>query len=499
MTGRLTLTDLQLALELIPAVVSVSRLEDDRVVAVNDRFLLTTGFEREEVIGRHAVDVGLWIPATERERRATAPTEGRPWRDIETRLRTKSGEERVVIASTGVVTLESGVHVVTTFTDVNAWAPRGGGARGVAEITATARADDPLLRLLGHELRNPLGTIVTAVGMLGRLATDDDVRQLAAIIGRQATQMTRLVTDLLDVARATTGGIELQREIVDLREVAARCLAALRTAGGGPDHDVTIEGESVRVNADPARLEQVVRHLLENAFRYTPPEGRVRVVTARAGDDATLRVQDTGEGIPADTLPWIFDIFDRPSYLPEPSRRGLDVGLALSKHLVELHGGSVAASSAGPGRGSDFVIRLPAVGAGEPGGTTAGSATAPSALRRRILIVDDSPDARESLRLLLELAGHEVETSEDGTTGLAKLFEYRPDVALIDLALPGLDGFAIARAARRSPETRGMRLIALTGYGDAEDRERAMAAGFDVHLTKPVDPDRLERLVTARE
>jgi CheY-like chemotaxis protein len=209
-------------------------------------------------------------------------------------------------------------------------------------------------------------------------------------------------------------------------------------------------------------------------------------------------VRDTGEGIRPEVLPRIFDLFARAPVEADRSRGGLGVGLTLVKRLMELHGGSVSVESAGPGRGSEFTIRLP-VNAGEgPHGGSAPAHDSDTSTRRRVLIVDDSEDARESLRLLLELGGHEVETAEDGSTGLAKLHTFRPDVALIDLALPGIDGYALARAARQSLGSERIRLIALTGYGDVEDREKAMAAGFDVHVTKPVDPEHLENLLMGR-
>lgn len=225
----------------------------------------------------------------------------------------------------------------------------------------------------------------------------------------------------------------------------------------------------------------------------------MRLTTEYIEGDAVLRVRDTGDGIQADLLPRVFFPFVETSPTVGRSRKGLGFGLTLVKRLVELHDGAVSATSAGPGRGSEFTIRLPArPAAGRPDGPGKDTPGAPFT-RRRVLIVDDSPDARESLRLLLELAGHEVETAEDGTTGLAKLRRFRPDVALIDLALPGMDGYTVARMARQSSEARGIKLVALTGYGGAEDRDEALAAGFDVHLTKPVDPDRLEDLVAGRE
>jgi CheY-like chemotaxis protein/anti-sigma regulatory factor (Ser/Thr protein kinase) len=297
------------------------------------------------------------------------------------------------------------------------------------------------------------------------------------------------------VARVTSGKIELQRRTVDLRALAVRCLDALVQAGRTERHQVRLVGEAVHVDADPARLEQVVNNLLDNALKYTPPGGAVTVTTSREPDGAVLRVRDTGQGIRTDLLAHVFDLFVQEAQSLDRSRGGLGLGLALVKRLVELHGGSVAAWSAGPGQGTEFTVRLPGVAAPATAGADAGPPSALAMRRRRVLVVEDSPDARHSLRLLLEMAGHQVETSEDGPDGLAKLLAFRPDVALIDVGLPGMDGYAVAQEIRRRIETRDVRLVAVTGYGQLEDRRRALAAGFDLHVTKPVDPARLDELL----
>jgi CheY-like chemotaxis protein len=359
-------------------------------------------------------------------------------------------------------------------------------ARG-EEAEAANRAKDEFLAMLGHELRNPLGTITNAVAVLERLPADESVRHLAAIIGRQTGHLTRLVDDLLDVARVTSGKIDLRSQPVELHELAGRCLDSLTHAGRTREHRVALVGERVRVRGDASRLEQVINNLVDNALKYTPAGGSVSVSTERAGSEAVLRVRDTGKGIPADVLARVFELFVQEPQTLDRSRGGLGLGLALVKRLVELHGGSVAAASAGPGQGSEFVVRLPALATADDEGRPAAVAPVSAACGRRVLVVEDSADARESLRMLLELAGHVVETSEDGPGGLSKLNAFRPDVALIDLGLPGIDGYTLARLARSSPETRGIRLVALTGYGQTDDRRRALAAGFDLHLTKPVD------------
>jgi CheY-like chemotaxis protein len=243
------------------------------------------------------------------------------------------------------------------------------------------------------------------------------------------------------------------------------------------------------------RLEQIVRNLLDNALKYTPAGGDVRVGLRAEDGFAVLSVRDTGEGIAAELLPRIFDLFVQQPQPLARSRGGLGLGLALVKRLVELHGGSVAAHSEGPGQGSEFTVRLPLATAAPSADDAPKPAARSDGRRRRVLVVEDNRDARESLRLLLELAGHDVETSEDGPDGLDKLRVFRPEVALIDVGLPGLDGYAMARMVRKTGDPSAVRLIALTGYGQPEDRRRALDAGFDVHVTKPIDPDRLEELL----
>jgi CheY-like chemotaxis protein len=297
----------------------------------------------------------------------------------------------------------------------------------------------------------------------------------------------------------TAGKITLNREAVDLRELAERSVRALGEGGRIRDHRVVVEGVPVEVLADRVRLEQVVDNLLDNALKYTAPGGEVRVSTEQVDDLAILRVRDTGEGILAELGARVFEMFVQEPQALDRARGGLGLGLALVKQLVELHGGSVSVTSRGAGHGSEFTVELP-VHAGltdsTPSSEPAGDPTA--VRRRRLLVVEDNADAREGLRLLLSYAGHEVETAEDAPTGLEKLRTFRPEIALIDIGLPGVDGYALARMARETPEARTTYLVALTGYGQAEDRNKARAAGFDAHLTKPVDPARLNAFLAGR-
>ncbi len=356
------------------------------------------------------------------------------------------------------------------------------------------RAKDEFLATLSHELRNPLGAILAAVGALERRGEQDEkTRRSRQIIVRQSHHLAHLVDDLLDVARVTAGKITLSRQPLDLGEVAANCVRLLRDGGQGLEHRVTVRAEPVMVSADLTRLEQIVGNLLQNAVKYTPAGGSVEIDITRESRDAVLRVTDTGRGIRPEMLPRVFELFAQAEQPLDPSLGGLGVGLTLTRRLVELHGGAITAFSEGEGRGAQFSVRLPL-------DVTTAPPRPPSeplahGRPRRILIIEDSPDARESLRLLLESQGHHVSEASDGVGGVTLALAEGPDVILIDLGLPGLDGYEVARTLRGSAFGKTATLIAVTGYGQTEDRRRSSEAGFDAHLVKPVSPEALARLL----
>jgi len=486
-----------------PLPMSITSLADHRHLEVNEAALRHSGYSREEMLGRRKTDLGFWVTPEQRERMlALLQSEGRV-RDFEVGFRTRAGEDRRLLVNSEVITFGGEPAVLSVSLDITERIEheirvREGQEAAEAQaraLRAEARAKDEFLAMLGHELRNPLGTLSNAVAVLERLARDETMRHVVAIIGRQTAHLAHLVDDLLDVARAASGKIELALRAVELRALAGRCVDALAQAGRTARHEVRCEGDPVHVHADPARLEQVVNNLLDNALKYTPPGGRITVSIERVDEVALLRVRDTGQGIRTDLLARVFDLFVQEPQSLDRSRGGLGLGLALVKRLVELHDGSVAAWSAGPGQGSEFTVRLPAAAVAEAP-AEAGGATARQTLPpRRVLVVEDSADARQSLRMLLELAGHQVETSEDGPAALAKVDAFRPQVALIDLGLPGMDGYEVARQLRSRPQTKAIRLVAVTGYGQADDRRRALAAGFDQHVTKPVDASMLDDLL----
>jgi CheY-like chemotaxis protein/two-component sensor histidine kinase len=351
--------------------------------------------------------------------------------------------------------------------------------------------------MLGHELRNPLGTIGTAMAVLERGPRKEHDGRVIAIVSRQTRHLARLVDDLLDISRLTSGNIRLRREPVDLHALAARTIDAYREGGRAAAHEIVLAGQPVYADGDVARLEQIVSNLLDNALKYTPAGGRITVATARSGAHAELTVRDTGAGISAELLPRVFDLFVQ---APQPLDRGaggLGLGLAIVKALVTLHGGTVSAASDGAERGSAFTIRLEAVDA-PPTAETAPPSRAAAGRTRRVLVVEDNADAAEMLRMLLETHGHTVAVAPDGPRGVEMLGTFAPDIALVDIGLPGFDGYEVARRARAGTNTRGIPLVAITGYGQPTDRARALAAGFDRHMTKPVDPAALEALVSGR-
>ena len=369
------------------------------------------------------------------------------------------------------------------------------------------RRKDEFLAMLGHELRNPLAAIRNALWVLGEVGSraEPDLRQ-REVIERQTRHLVRMVDDLLDVSRVTLGKIILKHQPADLEEVVQRCLHDLGLAALAESHGLAIEEdtEPAPVSGDPVRLEQVVCNLVQNAIKYTPRGGTIRLTVRREGEAGVVRVCDTGVGIAVDMLPRIFEPFTQVESSRTRSEGGLGLGLPLVRSLVELHRGEVEAHSNGPGRGAVFVDRLP-LRAGEiaprPPRRPGRSAAAPSngtGSGLRILIIEDNLDGRESLRDLLEIWGHEVDLAETGPQGVEKaLAGQPPDVALVDIGLPGLDGNEVARRIRAAFGTERMELIAMTGYGQAEDRRRALQAGFDSYLVKPVDPAHLGRLLAA--
>ena len=355
-------------------------------------------------------------------------------------------------------------------------------------LESADRRKDEFLAMLAHELRNPLAPLTTATELLGRLPPDESLDELRRMIERQLNHLTRLVDDLLDTSRITTGRIVLQPRRIDLRDIVRHSLETSRPLIESRGHEIACiaPDDAVIVEADPVRLAQVVTNLLNNAAKFTPVGGRIELRIERHDAEAIVAVHDSGIGIAPESLP---HVFDRQRRVDEPRHdAGLGLGLSLVKRLVELHGGTVEARSEGLSRGATFVIRLPlAAGRGESDAGAAPSALGEHAPSRRILIVDDNDDAAASLALLLSHAGHEVCDVRDGRSALEVARAFAPDVVLLDIGLPDMDGWELARKLRAQSGEASLKLIAVSGYGQKADRRRSRDSGIDYHLTKPVD------------
>jgi signal transduction histidine kinase/CheY-like chemotaxis protein len=367
-------------------------------------------------------------------------------------------------------------------------------ARQQAETAS--RAKDEFLAMLGHELRNPLGAIAAAIRVIERLpSSSGDHKAAREIVARQTAHLAKIVDDLLDVGRVVSGRILLRRNLVDLAQATAAALATVRAGVQGFDHEWQLELPTVLVSADPTRVDQVLANLLGNAAKFTPKGGRISVRLSEQAGEAVLCIEDTGPGIRPELLPHVFDLFAKDASIPEHG--GLGIGLTLVRRLVELHGGSVDAENVAGGHGARFTVRLPAIPEPEPvADRYAHPLPSPRPSRQaRVLIVEDNDDARISLQRVLQADGHLVSAARDGRAGLEAAMAGSPNIAVVDIGLPGMDGYQFARAMRERLGS-GVRLIALTGYGTENDRQRAAEAGFDAHLTKPVDLDRLLALIT---
>jgi signal transduction histidine kinase len=362
------------------------------------------------------------------------------------------------------------------------------------------RQKNEFLAMLAHELRNPLAPIKSAVQLLRMVPLHDPQLQLSReVIERQLTQLTRLVDDLLDVSRITRGKINLAREPLEVADLIARAVETVAPLLKERRHEISTEipARPLRVDGDCVRLTQVIANILSNAAKYTEPGGRVQVIASDCGDQVDIRIVDSGSGIAPEVLPRVFDLFAQFDAKAGGPQAGLGIGLAIARRLVAMHGGAISARSDGPGCGSEFVIRLPLMTqAAEPPPPTGAhnGGKQPSAARRRIVVADDNPDALESMLALLRGNGHEVFGAADGELALAAIERHTPEIALLDIGMPKLDGYQVARSVRAQSWGRDMFLVAVTGWGQKEDRRRSHQAGFDAHLVKPVDLERLNEL-----
>jgi CheY-like chemotaxis protein/two-component sensor histidine kinase len=360
------------------------------------------------------------------------------------------------------------------------------------------RQKDEFLAMLAHELRNPLAPLRSGVEIVRRAATPEARERALDTMSRQLSHMVRLVDDLLDVSRISRGMVELRREPLDLRSALEHALDAVRPLAQSKHQclEVDVCNEALPLDGDATRLVQVVGNILANASKYTPEGGRIDVSLRRDADDAVLVVCDDGQGIPVGMLESVFELFVQVERTVDRAHGGLGIGLALVRRLVALHGGTVWAHSEGPGHGSTFKVRLPLQTAAVPAHPAPLDTASPAGFApRRIMVVDDNRDGAENMSELLQLLGHQTQFALDGPTALAQADDFLPDVVLLDIGMPLMSGYEVARQLRARRGGAAMTLVALTGWGTDQDRRDAMDAGFDAHLTKPVDLPQLEALL----
>ena len=372
--------------------------------------------------------------------------------------------------------------------------------QGLQEVN---RRKDEFLAMLAHELRNPLAPIRNALYLLKRGGVDDvSSEEVRSMMERQVEHLGRLIDDLMDISRIATGKVELRIETVDLAAVVNRAIEISRPSIEQRGHALTVSFplDPIRLQADPTRLEQVFENLLTNAAKYSDPGGRIALTAWREGGSAIVSLQDNGIGIAPEKLPRVFDLFVQAERRLDRSQGGLGIGLSVVRGLVEMHGGTVTGASAGLGKGSEFIVRLPvppAVPSPESDSRGNGRASLARALpRRRILVVDDNVDSARSMSLVLKrLWGQEVEVAHNGEEALEKVGVFRPEIVLLDIGLPGMSGFEVAEKLRERPETGSPILVAMTGWGQDDDLRRSREAGFAHHLVKPVDLEALRQVI----
>ena len=469
-----------------------------RIIAVNHEAVRAYGWTREELLGRN---VELLVPPDQRGLAAALRMRCRNAehvRNVEVVRRTKSGETSPVLLTLSLLTDETGrpAAIATIAKDIRAQ------KESEQEAREAVRRRDHFLAMLSHELRNPLAAVLNAVQVFasGR-AAHEQLAQACGVIQRQAGQMARLLDDLLDVSRVTQGKIALRQDVCDLRDIVVHAVEEVRPLLTDRGHQLAVRlaEQPLFVLGDATRLLQILGNLLTNAAKYTPPGGQIWLSVHPEGEQVEIRVRDTGEGIPREMLEAVFDLFVQSRSSLERSEGGMGVGLTLVRNLVQMHGGTVRADSDGLGRGSEFVVRLPltderpAAAADPSPGAEAVPAGDPG--RVRVLLVEDNADSREMLHSWLELDGYCVQSADSGASGLEKLLSDPPDVALVDIGLPEIDGYEVARRVRASAVGRNVRLVAVTGYGRSEDHRAILEAGFDEHLVKPVDPTNLARVL----
>jgi PAS domain S-box-containing protein len=458
------------------------------ILYANARFAALVGEPLESVVGRR---IDRFLAESDRS-------------EFEALLRSGNGRQRGRLIGSDAGAIEVSLSLSTSATGrrdrqnliVTDLSELFAANSGRARAEHDNRVKDEFMAMLSHELRTPLSAISAAVRVLALTSNDGQpARRACDVLARQVGHISHLVDDLLDVERLVSGKIRLNRQPLDMAKAVHQAVASF-IGDALLDRRIDVSTESVWVDGDAERLEQVLTNIVTNAIKYTPPGGVIRVSLRADGGDALLTVDDTGFGISPRLLPFIFDLYVQADRTLDRARGGLGIGLALVRRLVELHGGTIVASSDGEGRGSRFVVRLRQVAAAKELFDVSGLQDR-RAKPRRVLLIEDNKDAREMLRTMLELAGHVVYAAADGASGLELLNAEHPEVGIIDIGLPRMDGYQVARRIRDLPHGRDMLLLALSGYGSPSDAHRSVEHGFDYHLVKPVDPDDLTRVMRA--
>ncbi len=477
-----------------PLSLTISSLKTGKLIEVNETFINVTGYARAEALGRTTVELGLWANLQDREAEMEVVRQAGQVRNAEYIFKRKNGEDIIGLLSAERIELGGEPYALTVIQDITER------KRAEQALREADRRKDEFLAMLAHELRNPLAPIRNAAQVLKLVGPSDANQQWAReVIERQTQHLTKLVDDLLDVSRITQGKVTLQRGPLDLATIINRALETSRPLLDAHKHHLTVElpPAPIQVEGDLTRLVQVVGNLLNNAAKYTDDGGHVRLQATLENGEAVIRVRDDGMGLPADLLPHVFDLFTQADRSLDRSEGGLGIGLTLVRQLVELHGGRVEAKSDGPGQGSEFIVRLPALSPSLAASTTAAAdeQVHPPPQKLRVLVVEDNLDSAEMLAFMLGLDGHEVRIAHDGPEALEIAFAFKPQAVLCDIGLPGMNGYEVGARLREQAAFKQTPLIALTGYGQEEARRRAKEVGFDFHIVKPVEPDALSALL----
>lgn len=468
---------------------------EGRIISWNTGSKRILGYEEPEIIGQPFEKI--FVPEDIQRRR--------PEYELQTAKETgRAEDERWHLRKDGSRFWASGV--VTPLLDENGNLQ--GFAKILRDITDRKRTEEQLaeanqrkdefLAMLAHELRNPLAPIQNAVQIFKHESAGKlNLEEVAGMVERSLSRIVRIVDDLLDVSRITKGKIELRKERLTLQWAVQQAIESVQPLIESRKHDLSVSmpPEEVWVEADPVRIDQIITNLLTNASKYTEPGGKIWLNVERLGNDCVLTVKDNGIGISPEMLPRIFELFVQVDHSLERAQGGLGIGLTLVKRLVEMHGGAVEVHSGGIGEGSEFVVRMrvvPEYTGQRPDNVQSNRSKSENSLR--ILVVDDNVDTAESLAMLLRIAGHQVTTENTGPKGLQTAISEKPDVVLMDIGLPGMDGCQVAQHIREHPEFAAMKLIAISGYGQEADQRRCQQAGFNHHLVKPVDPMKLQEL-----